>query len=176
MNWRKAPASLWELAFGEKNISHELGCWEFDLVCNNWTTILAGSRYAWRLTVQRQAAEEDCYRDSISDGGNVPGWGHRGHKGGGESTEQMVSWRGECKWGHAGTCRPLQPCWQSWLQGASIQTSGLYYKVTSLFLRLIELCWWEHHLYMRLILIYLSERRGLSYTAFWDPFSSVCLS
>lgn len=66
-----------------------------------------------------------------------------------------------------------------WLQGASIQTSGLYYKVTSLFLRLIELCWWEHHVYMRLILIYLSEHRGLSYTVFWDPSSSeveLCLS
>lgn len=57
-------------------------------------------------------------------------------------------------------------------QGASIQTSGLYCKVTSLFLGLIELCWWKLQLYMKLILIYLFAGRGLSYIEFWCLFSS----
>lgn len=51
-------------------------------------------------------------------------------------------------------------------QGASIQTSALYYKVTSMFLRLIELCWWKLQLYMKLILIYLFAGRGLSHIDF----------
>lgn len=41
----------------KKKISHEPGFWAFDLVCKNWTAILAGSRCAGRLTVRKRAAE-----------------------------------------------------------------------------------------------------------------------
>lgn len=41
----------------KKKISHEPGCWAFDIICKNWTAILAGSRCARRLTVRKQAVE-----------------------------------------------------------------------------------------------------------------------
>lgn len=77
--------------------SHDPDYWAFDLVYKNWTAILVGSRYARRLTVRKQAVERTAVGILKVTVEMCLDEAREGMRGGGESTEQMVSWRGEHK-------------------------------------------------------------------------------